>query len=137
MSEEIKKPLQKVFYRRAIKVGNSAGVLLPKSLFGAEVKVTLIHPPRNIKKDTTNLLSPILEHIVGIYFIEEKENKVEILAISTKLNKHLERGHYSIDIVPLEHLKKSIKQNPEVKEKIKKAKTILNAILLAELKKLA
>jgi len=127
--------IRKVFYRRAIPFGNSSGILLPKSLLGADVRVTLINPPKNIKKDTTNLLSPILEHILGIYYIEEKEKKIEILAISTNINKHMEKGNYSIDIVPLEHLKKSLKENKDIKEKIKKAKVVINAQLINQLKK--
>tara|TARA_Y100000310_G_scaffold140809_1_gene140228 strand:- start:1808 stop:2221 length:414 start_codon:yes stop_codon:yes gene_type:complete len=129
---------KKVFYRRAIPFGNSAGVLLPKSLLGADLRVTLVRPPKNIKKDTTNLLSPILEHILGIYLIsdpKEKSSKVEILAISNDINKHMERGHYSIDIVPLEHLKKSLKENKETKDNIKKAKVVINSQLLTQLKK--
>jgi putative transposon-encoded protein len=126
---------RKVFYRRAIKVGNSSGVLLPKSLLGSEVRVVLIHPPKNIKKDTTLLLSPILEEILGIYFIEEKEKKVEILAISTNINRHMNKGIYEIDVVPLEHLKKSLKNNQEIKDKIKKAKVVINSQLLNQLKK--
>jgi len=126
---------KRVFYRRAIKVGNSSGVLLPKSLLGSDVRVIVIHPPKNIKKDTTLFLSPILEHILGIYFIEEKEKKIEILAISTNMNRHMNKGQYEIDIVPLEHLKKSLKENKEVKDKIKKAKVVINAQLLNQLKK--
>ncbi|MAG07711.1 hypothetical protein CMI46_02750 [Candidatus Pacearchaeota archaeon] len=126
---------KKVFYRRAIPFGNSAGVLLPKSLLGADLRVTLVRPPKNIKKDTTNLLSPILEHILGIYIISDKEKKVEILAISTDINRHMEKGHYSIDIVPLPLLNKSIKENSEIKENLKKAKVVINAHLLTQIKK--
>jgi putative transposon-encoded protein len=126
---------KKVFYRRAIPFGNSAGVLLPKSLLGADMRVTLVRPPKNIKKDTTNLLSPILEHILGIYIINDQEKKVEILAISTDINRHMEKGHYSIDIVPLPLLNKSIKENPEIKENLKKAKVVINTQLLTQIKK--
>ena len=126
---------QKVFYRRTIPVGNSSGVLLPKSLLGADVRVTLIRPPRNIKKDAMSLLSPILEHILGVYLISVENKNIELLAISTKINRHLERGSYKIDVVPLNVLKKSIKEKPETKEKIQKAKPILNGKLLSEIKK--
>ena len=126
---------KKVFYRRAIPFGNSAGVLLPKSLLGADMRVTLVRPPKNIKKDTTNLLSPNLEHILGIYIINDQEKKVEILAISTDINRHMEKGHYSIDIVPLPLLNKSIKENPEIKENLKKAKVVINTQLLTQIKK--
>ena len=60
----------KEFYRRTVKVGNSAGVLLPKSLLGAEVKVSVINMPHNLKKDALRILEPILENIIGIYIIQ-------------------------------------------------------------------
>ena len=62
----------KEFYRRTVKVGNSAGVLLPKSLLGAEVKVSVINMPHNLKKDALRILEPILENIIGIYIIKQE-----------------------------------------------------------------
>ncbi|MEM3074719.1 MAG: hypothetical protein QW727_02135 [Candidatus Pacearchaeota archaeon] len=135
MDEKIKNINQKVFYRRAIPFGNSAGILLPRSLLGAYIKASIINPPRNIKKDSTLILAPILEYILGLCLIKDDEKKVELLAISTNIHKHLERGNYIIDIVPFERLKKSIKEKKEVKERIKNAKPIINSKLLADLKK--
>ncbi len=123
------------FYRRTIKVGNSAGVLLPKSLLGADVKVAVVKHPRNIKKETLAILNKILEDILGIFLISKDESSIEILAISTKINKHIERGVYKIDITPIDKIKTSIKQKPEIKDKIKNAKPIMNKQLLDELRK--
>ncbi|MAG07760.1 hypothetical protein CMI46_03000 [Candidatus Pacearchaeota archaeon] len=128
-------PIRKVFYRRAIKVGNSSGVLLPKALLDADVRVAVIRPPRNIKKDSMKILTPILEHILGVYIINQTPKKAELLAISTNINQHMTKGQYEIDVVPLNHLKKSLKEKPETKEKIKKAKTVINAKLLSEIRK--
>jgi putative transposon-encoded protein len=127
--------LRKTFYRRAIPLGNSSGVLLPKSMLGADVRVTLIRPPRNIKKDTMTILAPILEHILGVYLITNADKKVDILAVSTNVNRHMDKGRYAIDVVPLNLLRKSMKENKETIDNIKKAKTIINAKLLAELRK--
>jgi putative transposon-encoded protein len=129
-------PIRKVFYRRAIKVGNSAGVLLPKALLGADVRVAVIRPPRNIKKDSMKILTPILEHILGVYLINQTPKKAELLAISTNINQHMIKGQYEIDIVPLQVLKKSLKEKKETREKIKKAKVVINAKLLAEVRKI-
>jgi hypothetical protein len=125
----------KEFYRRTIKVGNSAGVLLPKTLLGAEVKVTITHLPINIKKDISSILENWFEEIAGIYVIKAEKMKIESLVISTSLKKHIETGNYLIDIVPLEMLKRSIKTNPSVRNKIASAKTILNKKILFELRK--
>ena len=146
--------ISNTFLRKTVRVGNSSGVLLPKSLLGADVKVIVINRPINIKKDIMRILNPILEDILGVYLIEkedktEQENeenqenmqvnrikkKIKILAVATKINRHIEKGIYLIDIVPLAVLKKSIKTKKETKQKIKSAETILNRKLLAELRK--
>lgn len=128
-------PNKRVFYRRAIKVGNSSGVLLPKAFLGHYVKVAIVNPPKNIKKDVTTILYPFLEEILGVYLISESEDQIEVLAISTNINKHLEKRNYLVDVVPLNVLKKSLKEKQEVREKIKSAKPIMNKVLLFELKK--
>ena len=126
---------EKEFYRRAIRVGNSAGILIPRKFLGADVKAVIINPPRNIKKDSMDILEPFLEEILGVYLITKAEKKAEVLAISTNINKHLEKGFYKINIVPLHIIKKSIAEKDSVKEIIKKAETIINPKLLAELRK--
>ena|SRR3989344_7172568 len=150
---EIKKPARRQFFRRAIKVGNSAGVLLPRAFLGSQVLVRIVNPPLNIKRDTIKLLEPVLEDLLGIFLISTAENtivaqnnlgnsaekiskKTEILAVSTlQQTKTIEKGNYKIDIVPLLILKKSIKEKSQTREKIAKAKPILNKRLLLELKK--
>jgi len=104
-------------------------------LLGADVRVTLISPPINIKKDSMSILSPILENILGVYLISNENNKIELLAISININRHMEKGKYAIDVSPLQHLRKSLKEKPEIKLKLAKAKTIINAKLLSEIKK--
>ena len=47
----------------------------------------------------------------------------------------MEKGKYAIDVSPLQHLRKSLKEKPEIKLKLAKAKTIINAKLLSEIKK--
>lgn len=151
---EIKKPIKRQFFRRAIKVGNSAGVLLPRAFLGSQVLVRIVNPPLNIKRDTLKILEPVLEDLLGIFLISAAENtaltagnnlgntaekiskKTEILAVSTlQQTKIIEKGNYKIDIVPLLILKKSIKEKSQTREKIAKAKPILNKRLLLELKK--
>ncbi|MEM4625256.1 MAG: hypothetical protein QXJ28_00605 [Candidatus Pacearchaeota archaeon] len=65
----MEKPIKRDFYRRAIKVGNSSGVLLPKALLGAEVRVIVINRPLNIKREVIRMLDPFLEEIRGIYIL--------------------------------------------------------------------
>ncbi len=126
---------QRIFYRRTIKVGNSSGVLLPKYLLGADVRVVVMSNPRNIKKDAMLILEPVLENILGVYLISAEKNKVEILAISINLNKHIEKKNYEIDIVPIGLIRKSMKEKSKTRENIRKAKVIMNSRLLDDLKK--
>jgi len=125
----------KEFYRRTIKLGNSSGVLLPKTLLGAEVKVIVVNSPLNVKKDITNILESLLEEVIGIYIVKAEKRKIEALVISTNLKKHIIAGNYIIDIVPLELIKRSIKINAQVKSKIAYARAILNKKLLFDLRK--
>ncbi len=86
----------KEFYRRAVKVGNSAGILLPKSLLGAEVSVKVVKPAVNVKKDILKLLDNLLEEVGGIYILNEpqkKENKniKQIFKRGLKSEKNAER----------------------------------------------
>ncbi|MFH1307256.1 MAG: hypothetical protein ABIH72_00190 [archaeon] len=122
------------FIKKAVKVGNSAGVILPRSLLGSEVKISVIRRPLNIKKDVLKILENYLENIIGIYIVSQ-EKKVEILVISSEINKQIATEDYKIDIVPLNRIKSLLKQNKQfVKQKIKKSKVIFNSLLLGELK---
>ena len=131
---EIRKT-RRIFNKKAIRVGNSAGVLLPKSLLGADVRVIVLHPAINIKRDTLRFLESVIEDILGIYLIKENQNEIEILAISTKVNRHIKKGKYEIDVVPFSIFKKSLKEKSETREKLKQAKVVMNKKLLAELQK--
>jgi len=131
----MEEPKKRIFYRRTIRVGNSSGVLLPKYLLGAEVKVLILNPPLNIRKDILNLAGDFLDSVIGIYVINVQKRKVEVLVISTNISRSIESGNYHLDIVPINALKKSIREKLSVREKIAKAKPILNKALLFELKK--
>ncbi|MFH1501056.1 MAG: DUF2080 family transposase-associated protein [archaeon] len=122
--------------KKTIKVGNSAGVILPKSLLGSEVKITVVKRPLNIKKDTLRMLDPFLEDLLGIYLIEQDEKKVEVLAVSFSTQKNILTETYKINIVPIENLKSSLKNKPLIKQRIKKARVILNRSLLNDLRKI-
>ncbi len=124
------------FYRRTIKLGNSAGVLLPKSVLGSDVKVTIIHHPHNIKKEVLSVLNPILDNVIGIFLIKNENRRFESLVVSNNINRHIERGNFFVDIVSIDRIKKSIKEKKDTREKILKARPILNKTLLEELKRI-
>ena len=61
MKQELIKPI--------IKVGNSAGVILPKNWINGEARIELIEKPLDIKNDILEILKPYLQNIEGIYLI--------------------------------------------------------------------
>ena len=121
------------FLRKAVKVGNSSGVILPKKLLGSEVKVIVVNSPINIKKEALKVLDNCLEDLLGIYIINE--SPIEVLAISSTTKELINDEKIKISIVPLSIIKKDIKIQNKLKEKIMKAKVILNKYLLFELRK--
>lgn len=118
--------------KRAIKVGNSAGVLLPKKLLGAEVKIIVVNRPINIKKISLKLIERFSEDILGIFLINKKP--IELLAVSNRIKKIITLEKIKMSVVPLALIKKDLKLNQKLKEKIASAEAILNKNLLQELK---
>ena len=127
----------KSLIRKTRKVGNSAGVLLPKKLLGSEVRVTVVRRPINLKKEALKVLNKHLNEIRGIYTtsLKDEEGKLEVLAISSKLKAVISSEKIKATIIPFQLVKKDIKTNKSLKNKIMKSSTILNQALLKELKK--
>jgi len=121
------------FLKKTIRVGNSAGVLLPKKLLGSEVKITVINRPINIRKEVIKLLKQHFADLRGIYILNKEPP--EVLAISSNLKKIIKKGKLRIIIIPFALIKKDIKTKPELKAKLSRAETIFNKALLFELKK--
>ena len=118
------------FIRTAKKLGNSAGVLLPKQLLGSEVKIILINKPFSIKKSVLKLIEPFLDNIMGIYVLNKKP--IEFLAVSNNLKRIIKAEKIKISLVPLSIIRKDIK-NSALREKLEKADAIINSALLNEL----
>ena len=119
------------FLRKAIKLGNSAGVILPKKLLGAEVRVIVISRPLNIKKEALKILDKDLHSILGIYILNKKP--AEVLAITSGIRKVIEAS-IKISLVPLDTIKKDLRANLQLRKKLEEAEVILNKSLLLSLK---
>src|SRR3989338_2906923 len=102
--------------RKTIKVGNSAGVLLPKKLLGSEVKIIVVKRPVNIRKLVFKLLDQNLEHhledVRGIYIMSKTEKPIEkpieVLVISSGINETIDDEKIKINIVPFSIIKRDI-----------------------------
>jgi len=124
--------------KNTIKVGNSAGVLLPKEWLNTQVKVIL--QPLNIKKDVLEILieENILKNLLGAYITgsyarneQTIESDVDILAITDSINKKIKKGRYEIIVISRENAEKQLKTNIlPLLPMIKEAKVIINDALI-------
>lgn len=126
---------EQTFIKNTIKVGNGSGVLLPKSLLGAQVRITVLRTKLNIKKETIKIISPIMQRVLGIYLLESNDLFSKVLVISDGLRKSIKKERFTIDIVPLKLLQKSIETKQSIVEKLKNSQAILNQKLLSDLLK--
>ncbi len=135
MEQELIKPI--------VKVGNSAGVVLPKEWLGGKAKIKLVKKPINIKKDVLEILAAYLYDVQGIYLVgsyarEEQTDKsdVDVLVITNKTNKKIEQGKYNLILISKEQVENSLRNNVlPLLPMLKEAKVVLNAELIVGYKK--
>lgn len=121
--------------RKIVKVGNSAGVILPRDWYGGEAKVELVERPVNIDRDIFEILKEQLYDVVGIYLVgsyarneETKESDIDILVISKNTNTIIKRGKYNILVVSKKELINQMKKNiMPLLPMILEARAIINA----------
>ena len=123
-----------------IRVGNSAGVILPREWLNGEAKITLLRKPQNIKQEILDILEKDLSSIMGLYLVgsyarTEQTNKsdIDVLGITTHIDKKIKKGKYEIVLISYKNLKEDIGKNilpllPMLKEAI----PIFNGELIKE-----
>ncbi|MBM3233565.1 nucleotidyltransferase domain-containing protein [Candidatus Pacearchaeota archaeon] len=120
--------------KNAVKVGNSAGVLLPKKWLNLQVKV--IVGPLNIEMEVFEILlkENYLKQILGVYIVgsyarneQTIDSDVDILVITDNINKKIKKGRYEIMLVSKKSLENSIRKNIfPIIPMLVEAKTIIN-----------
>lgn len=124
--------------KKTIKLGNSAGVLLPKEFLNTEVKIVL--QPLDIEKDVLDILSKekVLENVIGTYLVgsyarkeETIDSDIDILVITDNINKQIKYGKY--DLLLVSNISEKMKKNvfPLLPMMIE-AKPIINKSLLKD-----
>ena len=134
MKQELIKPI--------VKVGNSAGVLLPREWLNGKAKIELVEKPLNIKKDVLEILDPHLEDIIGIYLVgsyarneQTKESDIDIMAVTNKTSNRIKQGKYDILLITKEDVEKVLKYNVlPILPMLKEAETIINKDYLNSVK---
>ncbi|MEK6823432.1 MAG: nucleotidyltransferase domain-containing protein [Nanoarchaeota archaeon] len=135
MIQELIKPI--------VKVGNSAGVILPKNWINGKARIKLIEKPLNIKKDILEILEPYLQEIEGVYLIgsyargeQTKESDVDVLVITNKINKKIKKGKYELILIPKEKVELALEKNIiPILPMLKEAKPFVNGSLIEKYKK--
>ena len=130
MTQELIKPI--------IKVGNSAGVLLPKNWINGKARIELIEKPLDIKKDLLEILDPYLPNLEGVYLIgsyargeQTKESDVDVLVITDKMSKKIKKGKYELILIPKEKVESALEKNIlPILPMLKEAKPIINSLLI-------
>jgi len=128
--------------KSVIKVGNSAGVLVPKNWVNGRARVELIQKPVNIKKDVLEILEDYLEEIIGIYLVgsyargeQTEKSDVDILVITDKKSDRIKREKYDILLITKDDINKTIKNNAmPIIPMLREAKTIINEGYLKSIK---
>ena len=133
--------MEKLILKNVTKVGNSAGVLVPKKWLNGRAKVELIEEPINIQKDVFEILQNFLDDIIAIYVVgsyargeQRKESDIDVMAVSNEKKEDIHSGKYNISICPIKNIKKTLTKNPlMILPRIKEAKPILNKSFLENL----
>ncbi len=133
--------------RKAYRVGNSAGVVVPKEWLNGFVEVKLIELPL---RTNSGYILEILEkagidtsEILGIAIIgsyarneQDKESDIDILVITNNLNKKIRAGRYEIIIISEKILEKQLNDiGFPILPMILEAVPIINKNLFVEYKK--
>ncbi|MEK6895404.1 MAG: nucleotidyltransferase domain-containing protein [Nanoarchaeota archaeon] len=130
--------MTEVLVKETVKVGNGAGVVLPRRWYGGKVRVELIEKPISIKHDVLEILDDYLDKILGVYLVgsyargeQTERSDVDILVITDGIDKIIKKGKYEIIMVSKENVENSLKDNilpllPMVRE----ASTLINRELI-------
>jgi len=131
--------------KEVVKVGNSAGVLLPRKYLNSRARVILNEPRERIEEDIIRILikNGLLGSVLGIYLVgsyaREEENvysDVDILVASIDKDLKIDEGKYEIVVISLKTLE-SVRDNAlPLLPMLNEAETIMNKKLLDEYSKI-
>lgn len=123
--------------KTTVRVGNSAGVLLPKEWLNREVKVIL--QPINVEKKILEILlkKNILKNALGVYLVgsyardeQSIESDIDVLVVTDELNRRVKVGKYDILLISKNCLEKKIKNDLlPILPMLKEARVIINSNL--------
>ena len=127
--------------KQTIRVGNSAGILLPKRYLGSLVEVKIKTPNHEeIKQQILDKLNPYLENVMGIYLAgsyarnEEKPDSDIDLVVITSEDLEIKMENYHILCLDYSKLVTEMEESIiEYYPMLLESKPILNKALLKQL----
>jgi predicted nucleotidyltransferase len=134
--------MKELLIKPIVKVGNSAGVILPREWLNGKARIELYEEPLDINKDVLELIKDYMEDIMGVYLVgsysrneQEEDSDIDILVISNSIKKEIISGRYNISIYTLDSIEKTLKNNVlMILPRLLEAKVIFNKSLLERLK---
>ena len=125
-----------------MRVGNSAGVILPKDWLSGKARVELVEKPLNIKRDVLEILDPYLDDIQGIYLVgsyarkeQTEKSDIDVLVITEDINKKISEGEYEIMFVSRNAVEKQIEENAlPIIPMLREAEVVINPMLIKEIR---
>lgn len=129
--------------KNAVKVGNSAGILLPRAWEGGKVKAVLVEEPLNIKQDVLRILEPYLKNIIAVFLYgshareeHDKNSDVDILVVADKKIEIPKKNRFDITVIAAEKTSKMRENDPIFfYSLLREAKPIINESFLSSLQK--
>ena len=127
--------------KQIVRVGNSAGVLLPKEWLHGMAIVELVNKPTNIRKEVMEIINDSLVEVMGVYLTgsyargeETPRSDVDIVVITNTLNKRIIKGKYNIIFISKEKAENALENNIlPLLPMLKEAKAIINQDLMTSL----
>ncbi|MBS3071729.1 nucleotidyltransferase domain-containing protein [Candidatus Pacearchaeota archaeon] len=127
--------------KKAFKLGNSAGVLLPIEWKDRKVRVKLIE--KSISQEIIEILEEkdMLKNTNGIFLVgsyargeETEKSDIDILVITDDINKQLKVGRYEIVFISKEKFENSIKKSIYLASLINESRAIMNEAFMKDYK---
>lgn len=123
--------------KKAFKLGNSAGVLLPIGWKDKKVSIKLID--RSVPQEILEILEKkeLLKNTIGIFLAgsyargeETEPSDIDVLVITDNINKQIKIGKYEMIFISKDKFEKSLIRSIYLASLINEAKAILNSDLL-------
>ena len=123
--------------RPIVKVGNSAGVVLPREWLYGKAKIILIEKSLQPEKEVFDVLKEYLRDVVALAIVgsyargeQTAESDVDILAITKNVGKRISYGRYEIIMIPLDKIEETLRGNAlPLIPMFREAKPIINKAL--------